>query len=139
MISLLYGFRGSYYLLSPGSPPGFYEGQWSSISVYLGRCCDLLVHPVDDVPFVPDDRTRTQLDLLWKGPVSHPAIEGAGAKSSHFKNLRQADETWGVYVLRHQSSSPNRNPGNRRPLTTGGSSAAAFSALVWMPAEPPWV
>ena len=40
------------------------------------RCCDLLVHSVDDVSFVSDDRPITQLDLLEEGPVSHPAIEG---------------------------------------------------------------
>ena len=31
--------------------------------------------PIDDVPFVPDDRTRTQLDLLGKGPMVHAGID----------------------------------------------------------------
>ena len=69
----------------------FNEGQKSSINTLLGFCI-LYVHPVDDVPFVPDDRARIQLDLLWEGPVRHPAIDGAGAESCHLKKLRQADE-----------------------------------------------
>ena len=124
--------RGVITFLSPGSPPGFNEGQRSSINVRLGRCCDLLVHPVDNIPFVPDNKSGTQLDLPGEGPVSHPAIDGAGAESCHLKNLRQADEPWGVYVFWHQSSSPNRNPANLPFSTTGGASSAACSALVLM-------
>ena len=56
----------------------FNEGQKSSINTLLGVCI-LCVHPVDDVPFVPDVIARTQLDLLWEGPVRHPAIDGAYA------------------------------------------------------------
>ena len=69
----------------------FNEGQKSSINTLLGVCI-LCVHPVDDVPFVPDVIARTQLDLLWEGPVRHPAIDVAGAESCHLKKLRQADE-----------------------------------------------
>ena len=48
----------------------FNEGQKSSINTLLGACI-LCVHPVDDVPFVPDDRPRTQLNLLWEGCVAY--------------------------------------------------------------------
>ena len=60
-----------------------------------GRCCDLLVHPVDDVPFVPDDRTRTQLDLLGEGSVAYAGIDEGLSHTRQLKNLRQADEPWG--------------------------------------------
>ena len=77
-----------------GSPPGLNEGQRSSISVCLGRCSDLLIHPVDDVSFVPDDRTRTQLDLLGEGPIVHAGIDKGLANASHLNNLEQGDEVW---------------------------------------------
>ena len=69
-----------------------------------GRCCDLLVHPVDDIPLIPDNRSGTQFDLPGEGPVSHSAIDGAGAESCHLKNLRKADEPLGVYVFLNQFS-----------------------------------
>ena len=67
-----------------------------------GRCCDLLVHPVDDVPFVPDDRPRTQLNLLWEGPVTYAGVDEGLSHTRHLNDLRQADEPWGVYLLRHR-------------------------------------
>ena len=52
-------------------------------ALLLGRCLDLLLHPIDDVPFVPDDRARTQLDLLREGPVVHACIGEGIAHVSH--------------------------------------------------------
>ena len=60
-----------------------------------GRCCDLLVHPVDDVPFVPDDRTRTQLDLLGEGSVAYAGIDEALSHTRHLNDLRQEEEVQG--------------------------------------------
>ena len=72
------------------------------------------------------------MNLLGEGPFVHTGIDEGLTHTLQLKNLRQADEPRGVYVLRHQSSSPKRNPANRPPLKTGGSAAAAdFSALAW--------
>ena len=60
-----------------------------------GRYCDLLVHPVDDLPFVPDDRTRTQLDLLGEGPVTYAGIDEGLAHTRHLNDLRQEEEVRG--------------------------------------------
>ena len=60
-----------------------------------GRCCDLLVHPVDDVSFVPDDRPRTQLNLLWEGPVAFADIDEGLAHTRHLNDLRQEEEVRG--------------------------------------------
>ena len=60
-----------------------------------GRCCDLLVHPVDDVSFVPDDIPRTHLDLLWEGPVAFAGIDEGLAHTRHLNDLRQEEEVWG--------------------------------------------
>ena len=60
-----------------------------------GRCCDLLVHPVDDLPFVPDDRTRTQLNLLWEGSVAYAGIDEGLAHTRHLNDLRQGEEVRG--------------------------------------------
>ena len=54
-----------------------------------GRCCDLLVHPVDDVPLVPDNRTRTQLNLLWEGYVAYAGIDEGLSHTRHLNGLRQ--------------------------------------------------
>ena len=42
-------------------------------------------------PFVPDGRTRTQLDLLWEGPVAYAGIDEGLAHTRHLNNLRKAD------------------------------------------------
>jgi len=68
----------------------------------LGRCCDLLVHPVDDVPFVPDDGLPSYLDLLGEGSLCHVFVNRGFGKSGHLNHLRQSDEPWGVYLLRHR-------------------------------------
>ena len=60
-----------------------------------GRCCDLLVHPVDDVPFVPDDRTRTQLDLLGEGSVAYEGIDEGLTHTRQLNHLRQEEEVRG--------------------------------------------
>ena len=60
-----------------------------------GRCCDLLVHPVNDVPFVPDDRLPSYLDLFRKSAVVDPSVDSGLAESSHLNDLRQSDEPWG--------------------------------------------
>ena len=57
-----------------------------------GLYCDLLVHPVDDLPFVPDDRTRTQLDLLGEGPVVHAGIGEGLAHVSHQNDQGKGEE-----------------------------------------------
>ena len=54
-----------------------------------GRCCDLLVHPVDDLPFVPDDRTRTQLNLLGEGSVAYAGRDEGLPHTRHLNDLRQ--------------------------------------------------
>ena len=46
--------RGVITFMSPGSPPGFNEGQKSSINIRLDVRY-LCVQPVDDIPFAPDD------------------------------------------------------------------------------------
>ena len=60
-----------------------------------GRWCDLLVHPVNDVPFVPDDRPITQLNLLWEGPVTYAGIDEGLAHTRHLNDLRQEKEVRG--------------------------------------------
>ena len=60
-----------------------------------GRYCDLLVHPVDDLPFVPDDRTRTQLDLLWEGFVTYAGVDEGLSHTRHLNDLRQEEEVRG--------------------------------------------
>ena len=64
-----------------------------------GRCCDLLVHPVDDIPFVPDDGLPTKLDLLWEGSVAYAGIDEGLSHTRHLNNLRQADEPWGGLLV----------------------------------------
>ena len=54
----------------------------------------MLVHPVDDIPFVPDERPRTQLDLLREGPFVHAGINEGLTHTSLLKDLRQEDEVW---------------------------------------------
>ena len=48
---------------------------------YLGVSSrpDAQVHPLGDVGLQPDDRARTELDLLGEGALSHPSVDGAGA------------------------------------------------------------
>ena len=60
-----------------------------------GRYCDLLVHPVDDLPFVPDDRTRTQLDLLGEGSVAYEGIDEGLTHTRQLNHLRQEEEVRG--------------------------------------------
>ena len=60
-----------------------------------GRCCDLLVHPFDDVSFVPGDRPRTQLNLLWEGSVAYAGIDEGLAHTRHLNDLRQEEEVRG--------------------------------------------
>ena len=87
--------KGSYYLSVSCFPTRFKEGQRSSINVCLGPCCDLLIHPVDDVPFVPDDRTRTQLDLLGEGSVAYAGIGEGLAHTSPLNYPGKEEEAWG--------------------------------------------
>ena len=60
-----------------------------------GRCCDLLVHPVDYVPFVPDDTPRTQLNLLGEGSVAYAGIDEGLSHTRHLNDLRQEEEVRG--------------------------------------------
>ena len=60
-----------------------------------GRYCDLLVHPVDELPFVPDDRTRTQLDLLGEGSVAYEGIDEGLTHTRQLNHLRQEEEVRG--------------------------------------------
>ena len=48
---------------------------------YLGASsrCHLVDHSFGDVGLQPDDGARTELDLLGKGALSHPSVDGAGA------------------------------------------------------------
>ena len=48
---------------------------------YLGASsrCHVADHPLGDVGLQPDDRARTELDLLGEGALSHPSVDGAGA------------------------------------------------------------
>ena len=61
-------------------------------ALLLGRCLDLLLHPVDDDPFVPDDRARSQLDLLGEGPVVHACIGERLAHVSHQNDQEKGEE-----------------------------------------------
>ena len=63
-----------------------------------GRCVDLSVHPVDDVPFVPDNRTRTQMDLPGEGPVFHMGIDKYLADASHLSDLGQEIRLIGLSI-----------------------------------------
>ena len=60
-----------------------------------GRYYDLLDHPVDDVPLVPDDRPRTQLNLLGEGSVAYAEIDKGLSHTSHLNDLRQEEEVRG--------------------------------------------
>ena len=64
-----------------------------------GRCCDLLVHPVDDAPFVSDNRTRTQMDLPEEGPVFHTGIDEYLASASPLSDLGQEIRLIGLSVI----------------------------------------
>ena len=52
----------------------------------------MIVHPVDVVPLVPDDRSGTQLDLLREGPVVDAVIDEGLAHPRDLKGLREAKE-----------------------------------------------
>ena len=54
----------------------------------LGRCFDLMVHPVDDIPFIPDDRLPTYQDLFREGPICHVFLNRGFDESGHLENLR---------------------------------------------------
>ena len=59
------------------------------------RCCDALVHSVDGVSFVPDDRPRTQLNLLGEGSVAYAGIDEGLSHTRHLNDLRQKEEVRG--------------------------------------------
>ena len=49
--------------------------------------CHLVFHPLDDLLLIPDDRARTQLDLLGEGSVPHAVIDEGLAHPRHLKDL----------------------------------------------------
>ena len=49
--------------------------------------CHAVFHPFGDLLFVPDDRARTQLDLLGEGPVVDAFIDEGLAHPRHVKHL----------------------------------------------------
>jgi hypothetical protein len=59
------------------------------------RCCDALVHSVDGVSFVPDDRPRTQLDLLCEASFAYAGIDEGLSHTRHVNDLRQEEEVRG--------------------------------------------
>ena len=61
-------------------------------SLLLGRSFDLLVHPVDDVSFVPDDKALTQLDSLGENPIIHAGIDEGLAHASYLNYQGQEEE-----------------------------------------------
>ncbi len=78
-------------------------------ALLLGRCFDLLVHPVDDIPFVPDDGLPAKLDLLWEGPVVDVGIDEGLTHTRQLKNLRQADHSYRSMSTKEVGwSSPHR-------------------------------
>ena len=81
------------------SPQGFNEGQRSSINVRLGVGY-LCVHPVNDIPFIPDNRARTQLDLLREGPIVHAGIDEGLAHISPLNYPGQEEEAWGPMSIK---------------------------------------
>jgi hypothetical protein len=60
-----------------------------------GRYCDLLVHPVGNIPYVPDYRARTQLNLLGEGSVAYAGIDEGLSHTRHLNDLRQEEEVRG--------------------------------------------
>ena len=56
------------------------------------RCCDALVHSVDGVSFVPDDRPRTQLDLLCEASFAYAGIDEGLSHTRHVNDLREEEE-----------------------------------------------
>lgn len=55
--------------------------------------CHLVFHPFDDFLLAPDDRARTQLDLLREGSVLHTGIDEGLAHPRDLKDLWEAQET----------------------------------------------
>ena len=85
-----------------------------------GRCCDLLVHPVDDVSFVPDDRPRTQLNLLGEGSVAYAGIDEGLSHTRHLNDLRQEEEVRGSTKKKYAGWSFDRRP-TKKPSVCRGS------------------
>ena len=59
------------------------------------RCCDLLVHPVDDVTFVSNNKTSTKLNLLGKDTFVHAGIDEILTNASRLNDLGHEEEVCG--------------------------------------------
>ena len=46
-------------------------------------------HPSGELLFIPNDRPRTQLDLLWEGPVLDAVIDEGLAHPRDLKDLKE--------------------------------------------------
>ena len=67
--------------------------------------CHLLFHPSGDLLLISDDRPRTQLDLLWEGPVVDAVIDEGLAHPRDLKDLWEAKEAGCCGLSWHHSSS----------------------------------
>ena len=48
---------------------------------------DALVHPLGDVGLQPDDRVRTNGDLLGEGALVHPSVDGGATNADATDDL----------------------------------------------------
>lgn len=60
-----------------------------------GSCCDLVVHPVKNVPFITGNRTSIKLNLLGQVTFVHAGIDKILTNASHLNDQRQKEEVWG--------------------------------------------
>ena len=60
-----------------------------------GSCGDLVVHPVNDVPFVPNNRTSTKLNLLGQDTFAHADMDEVLTNASHLNDQGLEEEVWG--------------------------------------------
>ena len=55
-------------------------------------CSDALLHPLVGVGFQPDDRVRTDGDLLGEGVLSHPSVDGCAIHAKTIDDFRDTEE-----------------------------------------------
>ena len=70
------------------------EGQRSLINTLLS-VRQLLEYPVGEIPYAPEYRVRTQLDLHGEGPVTYECINKGSTHTSLLKDEGQEEDMQG--------------------------------------------